>query len=229
MNGASTLVDYYAQRAAEYERIYEKPERQEDLRQLKDWVRTALARRNVLEVACGTGYWTQVAAETACSIAAFDLNEAVLDIARCKPIDPQKVTFSIGDAYQLPVARGQFDAALVAFWWSHVPRERLAAFLDGLGLALQPGALVVFIDNTFVPGNSTPLSRTDAGGNTYQQRLLDDGRSFEVLKNYPTDGELRETVGGWLGEVELKRLTYYWWLEGPVEAVTESKSAPGCP
>jgi demethylmenaquinone methyltransferase/2-methoxy-6-polyprenyl-1,4-benzoquinol methylase len=37
---------------------------------------------------------------------------------------------------------------------------------------------VVFIDNMFVPGNSTPLSRTDDRGNTYQQRSLDDGRSF---------------------------------------------------
>ena len=229
MSGASTLVDYYAQRAAEYERIYEKPERQEDLRQLKDWVHTALTRRNVLEVACGTGYWTQVAAETADSIVAIDANEAVLDIARRKPIDPQKVTFRIGDAYQLPVAPGQFDAALVAFWWSHVPRERLAAFLDGLRSALQPGAFVIFIDNTFVPGNSTPLCRTDAFGNTYQQRSLDDGRSFEVLKNYPTDGELREAVSGWLGEVELKRLTYYWWLAGRVEEVTDSKPVQGCP
>lgn len=222
MSGASTLVSYYAQRAAEYERIYEKPERQEDLRQLEDWVRTALVGRNVLEVACGTGYWTQVAAETARSIAAFDLNEAVLDIARCKPIDPQKVTFGIGDAYQLPVAAGQFDAALVAFWWSHVPKERVTAFLDGLRPALQPGAVVLFIDNTFVPGNSTPLSRTDEHGNTYQQRSLDDGRSFEVLKNYPSDEELQSAVGGWLGKVELKRLTYYWWLTGKIEASFET-------
>ena len=32
MSSAATLVDYYAKRAAEYERIYEKAERQEDLR-----------------------------------------------------------------------------------------------------------------------------------------------------------------------------------------------------
>jgi len=229
MSRVATLVDYYAQRAAEYERIYEKPERQEDLRQLKDWVRIALAGRNVLEVACGTGYWTQVAAETANSIAAFDLNEAVLDIARRKPIDPNKVDFRISDAYQLPVLPGQFNAVLAAFWWSHLPRERLTAFLDGLRPALQPGAVVIFIDNIFVPGNSTPLSRTDDLGNTYQQRSLDDGRSFEVLKNYPTDEELRGAVGGWLERIELKRLDYYWWLAGPVEEVTDSKPIPGCP
>ena len=120
-------------------------------------------------------------------------------------------------------------AALVAFWWSHVPRERLAAFLDRLGLALQPGALVVFIDNTFVPGNSTPLSRTDDDGNTYQLRFLNDGRSFEVLKNYPTDEELRSAVEGWLEGIELRRLTYYWWLIGRVEEVTDSKPVQGCP
>lgn len=216
MSSATTLVDYYAQRVAEYERIYEKPERQEELSQLKGWVSTALFERDVLEVACGTGYWTQVAAETARSIAAFDLNEAVLDVARRKPVDPNKVTFQIGDAYQLSVAPGQFDAALVAFWWSHVPRERLTAFLDGLRPALRSGAVVVFIDNTFVPGNSTPLSRTDEHCNTYQQRSLDDGRSFEVLKNYPTNEELGEAVGGWLEKVEVKRLTYYWCLTGEV-------------
>ena len=83
---------------------------------------------------------------------------------------------------------------------------------------------MVFIDNTCVSGNSTPLSRVAAGGNTYQQRSLDDGRSFEVLKNYPPDEELREAVAGWLGEVELKRLTYYWCLTGKFQ----DNVSPGC-
>src|SRR5262245_53129264 len=103
MNAESIMVDYYAQRAQEYERIYEKPERQKQLAELKEFVRTALAERTVLEVACGTGYWTEIAGATAVGITALDINESVLQIARAKPIDPTKVTFRIGDAYDLPV------------------------------------------------------------------------------------------------------------------------------
>jgi len=226
MNDLSTLVDYYAQRAAEYERIYQKPERQDELRQLEEFVRTALAGRDVLEVACGTGYWTAVAATTAGRIAALDVNPAVLEIDRHKPIEPGKVSFQIGDAYQLPASAHVCNAALVAFWWSHVPRERLTEFLSGLRQALRPGAVVVFLDNTFVPGNSTPLSRTDANGNTYQQRSLDSGQTFEVLKNYPGDEELRDATRGWLSSVELKRLTYYWCLTGEISRTAICESRP---
>jgi demethylmenaquinone methyltransferase/2-methoxy-6-polyprenyl-1,4-benzoquinol methylase len=222
MSAASTLIDYYAQRAAEYERIYHKPERQEELQQLKDFVRTSLAGRDVLEVACGTGYWTEVVAASANSITAFDVNEAVLEIARRKPIDPHRVTFQIGDAYQIPSSFRRFDAALVAFWWSHVPKERLAGFLSGLRRSLLPGASVVFIDNTFVAGNSTPLCRTDATANTYQLRQLDSGHTYEVLKNYPSEQELRDALHGWAGNIESKWLRYYWRLSCqtvcPVEA-----------
>ncbi|PIF90927.1 hypothetical protein CLU86_1824 [Acidovorax sp. 62] len=54
-----TMQDYYAARAKEYDQIYAKPTRQADLRQMEAWLPTVLAGRNVLEIACGTGYWTQ--------------------------------------------------------------------------------------------------------------------------------------------------------------------------
>ena len=212
MTADPALADYYAQRAAEYERIYLKPERQPELRQLKQLVRAAMAQRDVLEIACGTGYWTEAAAGSATSIAAFDINEAVLEIARSKPINPGKVTFAIGDAYQLPVAPSCFNAALSVFWWSHIPRKQLADFLTPLHRTLQPGATVVFIDNTHVPGESTPISRTDDAGNTYQLRRIDKGGTFEVLKNYPTEQELRDAVAGFAGNIEIKWLKYYWWF-----------------
>jgi ubiquinone/menaquinone biosynthesis C-methylase UbiE len=212
MSNESTLVDYYAQRAGEYERIYHKPERQEDLRQLKQLVRSALAGRDVLEVACGTGYWTEIAATTASSIAAFDVNDSVLEIARSKALDATKVRFAIGDAYALPPLPRRFDGALAAFWWSHVPREKLSDFLRDLFGALLPGAVVVFVDNVFVPGNSTSLARTDVHGNTYQLRQLDNGQSYEVLKNYPDQPGLEEALCGVAEQIEVKWLTYYWHL-----------------
>jgi demethylmenaquinone methyltransferase/2-methoxy-6-polyprenyl-1,4-benzoquinol methylase len=204
------MVEYYAQRAREYERIYQKPERQEELLELKDLVRTSLAGRNILEVACGTGYWTEVAAATAASITAFDINESVLEIARAKPLDQTGVTFLAGDAYCLPAFPRPFDAALVTFLWSHIPKARLAGFLNGLHGALSPDAVVLFIDNTYVEGNSTHIARRDDEGNTYQHRHLENGTSFEVLKNHPTHRELCEALRDFAVRVEVQWLKHYW-------------------
>jgi hypothetical protein len=61
-----------------------------------------------------------------------------------------------------------------------------AGWLDTLHARLQPGARVVLLDNSFVQTSSTPISRRDEAGNTYQLRTLDDGSVHEVLKNFPT-------------------------------------------
>jgi len=212
MNADPALVDYYAQRAGEYERIYEKPERQNELSELKGLLRAALHGRNAIEVACGTGYWTQVAASSAASIAAFDINESTLEIARSKPLDSANVTFAVGDAFQLPPPITRFDAAFAMFWWSHIPKASLSGFVKQLHATLLPGARVVFVDNTFVPGNSTPIARTDAEGNTYQARRLDSGHTFEVLKNYPTESELRKLLAKFATQIEMRWLRYYWWV-----------------
>jgi len=75
------LVEYYAERAKEYEKIYDKPERQGDLKALSNLVQTIFAAKDVFEIACGTGYWTQHIAKTADSVLATDINQAVIDIA----------------------------------------------------------------------------------------------------------------------------------------------------
>lgn len=93
------LARYYAERAAEYEQVYEKPERQEDLHALRSLVSTAFKGRNVLELACGTGYWTQFIASAATSIVATDLNTEVLAIARSKPMGSCRMEFRQDDAY----------------------------------------------------------------------------------------------------------------------------------
>ena len=77
---------------------------------------------------------------------------------------------------------------------------------------LGAGALVVFRDNRYMMGSSTPLSRTDERGNTYQVRTLMDGRTFEVLKNLPTPAELRGAVAGVATDSSLLKLQYHWLL-----------------
>ena len=81
------MKEYYARRAAEYEDIYLKADRQEDLNQLKAILSGAFSGMDVLEIACGTGYWTQFLAKTARSILATDINPGVLELAREKNHD----------------------------------------------------------------------------------------------------------------------------------------------
>lgn len=220
------MVSYYAERACEYERIYQKPERQADLRQLRSFIEGALAGADVLEVACGTGYWTEVVAGRAASVLATDINEEVLAIARTKPLDTRRVRFQRADAYAPSVAQ-RFNAGLSAFWWSHVPKSRIRAFLRAFHGVLTPGARVVFLDNACVEGSSTPISRTDAEGNTYQVRRLDDGSTHEVLKNFPTESELRAAVEGLALDVQVEFLPYYWTLTYLLPKDAEPCASPG--
>jgi demethylmenaquinone methyltransferase/2-methoxy-6-polyprenyl-1,4-benzoquinol methylase len=98
------------------------------------------------------------------------------------------------------------------FWWSHVPKAGLRAFLRGFHGVLSPGARVVFVDNNYVEGSSTPISFTDGQGNTYQRRRLEDGSRHEVLKNFPTESELRAALEGMADEARVVTLRYYWIL-----------------
>lgn len=207
-----SLEAYYARRAAEYERIYAKPERQRDLAALRTRIAVLFAGRRVLEIACGTGYWTHMMAASAASITALDAADETLEIARAKRYPEGKVEFRRGDAYQLPDFGRTHDAAFAGFWWSHVPLARLDAFLDSLARAVAPGSVLAFLDNRYVEGNSTPVSRRDDDGNTYQQRTLDDGSRHEVLKNFPGVEELRQRASARGHNVSVEEFEYYWVL-----------------
>lgn len=212
MTGNPNLTEYYAKRAAEYEQIYQKPERQNDLLKLRKMLQDELAGEDVLEAACGTGYWTQVIAQTAKSISATDINEEVLQIARAKDYSGKNVIFEKRDAFQLSSLAGRFTAGLAAFWWSHLKKSEIAKFLRHFHQALSPDAKVIFMDNKYVPGSSIPICRTDETGNTYQLRRLNNGTEYEVLKNFPDESELRKAANGLAKNIRFFDLTCYWLL-----------------
>jgi ubiquinone/menaquinone biosynthesis C-methylase UbiE len=209
------MEQYYEDRAAEYETVYAKPERQNDLVYLKTWLAKAVEGRNVLEVAAGTGYWTAVAAGTARNIVATDINKGPLGIARGKELG-QHVRFVLRDAYALeglsdPVSAG-FDAGMAMFWWSHVAKADQARFLAGWARVLAPGARILMIDNRYVPGSSTPISRRDEFGNTYQRRHLADGAIHEIVKNFPDRADIGAALSDVAEDIEFEELDYFWLL-----------------
>lgn len=226
MTPEAAMVDYYARRAREYELIYEKPERQAELKVLRELLEKSFGGRQVLEVACGTGYWTEVVAQTAQSVLGLDINEKVLAIARTKRIDFTKVSFAVADVYDLKITQGRFDAGLACFWLSHVPRFRLRSFFEMFHRHLQPGSLVILTDNAFDAGSSTRISRRDPEGNSYQIRQLNDGTTHEVLKNFLSETDLRKAIAGLADDVEIEFLHYYWVLQYTVRHEASGTETP---
>ena len=152
--GGPEMRAYYAARAEEYDAVYRKSERQSDLRAIEAWLPARFAGAQVLEIACGTGYWTQFIAPVARSVWGLDAVPETLRMARARGLGAH-VHWVEGDAYAPPTAVPAFDAAFAGFWFSHVPLARRVEFLARLHASLAPGARVVLLDNRFVAGRCT--------------------------------------------------------------------------
>ncbi|OCT16466.1 hypothetical protein A8709_01405 [Paenibacillus pectinilyticus] len=185
---------YYGARAEEYERIYhrEDAEYQQELALLSDIIKRQVDGRRVLEIACGTGYWSQIAAEAATQLVGVDIRPEVLHIAESKPWPKGNATFIEGDAYELPEIGGEFDYGLANFWFSHIPRNRIDSFLQGFHERLGSGAQVFIADNVYVPGRGGELITLEDSEDTYKRRELADGSKHEILKNYFSYDELTD-------------------------------------
>ena len=216
----SELQSYYRSRALEYDQVYLKPERQADLRDIERWLPAKFAGATVLEVACGTGFWTRLIAQSAAHVVAIDTSLETMRIAEGR-VPAGKVRFLVADAYNLPLHPGQFGAAFAGFWFSHVPKARRRAFLHGLRALLKPGAKVVLLDNRYVEGSSSPITETDSDGNSYQSRQLEDGSVHRVLKNFPSAAELQSSIAGIGTGGTLSTWQYYWVFEFACDTLTE--------
>ena len=206
------MLAYYAARAPIYDAVYMRPERQDDIAFFQRHIPERLAGRRVLEVACGTGYWTPGIAARAQSVVATDANEEPMAFARLRP-GAHEVHFRQANVYSLPDDLGRFDAAFAGLWFSHVPIEVRLDFLAGLHRHLLPGARVLLLDNTAIQCRELPIVETDTQGNTFQHRPLPDGSVHRVLKNFPGEAELRALVAPVADGVQFMAREHFWLLD----------------
>jgi 2-polyprenyl-3-methyl-5-hydroxy-6-metoxy-1,4-benzoquinol methylase len=203
------LVDYYKERAKEYEKIYDKPERKEEIDRATKILQDIFFDKEVLELACGTGYWTERIAKTATSILATDINEAVIDIARRKIFPRASVNFRVEDIFNL-TPECKYDNLFAGFIWSHIRLQDLDNFLSIVHKCVNRGGTVVFMDNNHVADSSRPITETDKHNNTYQLRQLENGKVYLVLKNFPTQELIKKALGNKAGDITFHDLKYYW-------------------
>lgn len=208
------MLRYYEQRQEEYETIYVKPERQNDLAWLETELLKAVKERDVLEIACGTGYWTRRMAESARSVYATDVSAqlAARALASCHVAN---VTSGTLDAYAIPES-SEYDCVVAGFFYSHVPVNEQQRFFSSIAEATKPGSWIILFDNRYVEGGSTPISRRAATGDTFQVRHLSDDSSYEVLKNFPSSAELSAVLNQYFGNVAIHETQYFWFASGVV-------------
>lgn len=203
-------VEYYERRALEYEKIYQKVERQADQEKIKKYLSQLSKAKSVLEIGCGTGYWTQYISKGAKSILASDINPTMLELTQKKKYHCP-ISFSKVDYKNLSTIASDFDLIIAAFVISHIKKEELDNFLLSLRAKLDGRGEIIFIDNLFVEGNSTPIFRSDSFGNTYQKRKLEDGSEYEVLKNYYSVEEWKKSLTN-MGKFQLTKWEYFYAL-----------------
>lgn len=210
------MAAYYAQRAATYDEIYTRPARQAEQEALFAQVAQLAQGQKVLELACGTGYWSKILAEHASHVVAVDCNTEMLDIAAARGIPAEKIRFVKGDVYQLPaeLASEKFTLCFAAFWWSHVKRAEQEKFVQQVRAIVGSNCQLVLIDNSYVEGDSTPIARTDLDGNTHQFRKQQDGSTIEIVKNFPSDSNLRKRFSNLARDLRVHRGKYFWLLTG---------------
>jgi SAM-dependent methyltransferase len=209
------MEDYYRERSPWYDLLYRTPEWQDELGRLQRWVARRTAGRSVLEVAAGTGFWTAAAARRAEAIVAADYNAEPLAIAAKRGLGPH-VTFLAADAYALPTFDCAFEVGMAHLWWSHVDKRRERQFLFHFAARLRAGAELLMIDQRYSKNDSMPAFRRDRAGNRYELRSLENGRVFQVIKNYPTPEQLRASMSDLCEEVEVTSLRYFWALRARV-------------
>ena len=206
------VAKYYALLGEAVEDKYLEPDMDEDIDDMSIHLGNVLAGHTVLELGCGTGFWTEVAAESAQSVLAVDINANLVDIARERGMPDGKVSFRVADALDLPEDIGSFSAVLVSFLWSHLNKKEQEGLLATLKKRLGKDVLLVILDDSFVEGFSETIAKTDAEGTTYEILTAPNGERFEVPKSYQSDSALRKRLGNAGKEIKIERVEFFWIL-----------------
>jgi len=206
------LRRYYDDRASVYDDMYLRRDStwRRDLESLADEMAKALTGRSVLEIACGTGFWTEIAAKTATRIVAVDASERMLELARIREKRNANVDYILGDAYALKKVAGKFDAGLANFWFSHVPKSRIEEFLSGFESKLEKPSIVFMADNRYVLGIGGQLITKPGIEDTFKLREGADGSEHEVLKNYYDRKTLERIFSHRTPDLKIHETLYYW-------------------
>jgi demethylmenaquinone methyltransferase/2-methoxy-6-polyprenyl-1,4-benzoquinol methylase len=175
-------VAYYRARVQEYDRTAYGDDLSFAQARIANILDRLDPRGNILELACGTGMWTEGLAARAEHLLAVDTSPEALAIARTRV--PAEVRLQVADVLRddpLWSPTERYDVVVMAFWLSHVPRWQAISFLDRVGGWLAPGGRLLVVDQ---PVGAEANERYDEERADVAVRATTDGTTHRLVKVY---------------------------------------------
>jgi ubiquinone/menaquinone biosynthesis C-methylase UbiE len=223
---------FYTARAPEYDEWWQRRGRYERGPELsEEWDRQVTeviaaldsfdTTGDVLEMAGGTGWWTQQLARTAGHLTVLDASPETLSLNRDR-VGRADVEYVVADLFTWYPQR-TYDVVFFSFWLSHVPRSRFRAFWSLVRSCLAPGGRVFLIDNRHDPapiGDIKDPYVVEYGPDLHLRRLYD-GSQYRVVKVMYEPDELQSLLSdqGWTARLEATR----WFIFGDVRLANDHR------
>ena len=204
-------VAYYRARAGEYDEWFLREGRYDrgtdhrsewfaEVETIRRGLSHAITDSDVLELACGTGLWTEQLARENRHVFAVDSAPEAIAINQNR-VRAANVRYEVADVFAwTPTAL--FEAVFFAFWLSHVPASRFERFWRTVRTSLKPGGRAFFVDSLFEP-TSTARDHRPIDHSGVVRRKLNDGREFDIVKVFYEPAQLERQLAeiGWTGWV----------------------------
>jgi SAM-dependent methyltransferase len=152
----ASQIAYYRASAAEFDAgvrrtlTQDRTEYARQFRQAMDaavsYLGEVVAGRDTLEIAAGTGIYTERLAPLAARLTALDASPESIEInRRLATQNDHQIDFVVDDVFSWSPPR-RFEAIVFTFWLSHVPLQRFDEFWGIVEATLVDGGVVGFVD-----------------------------------------------------------------------------------
>jgi SAM-dependent methyltransferase len=221
-------IAYYQARAGEYDEWFLRQGRYDhgpemnarwfaEVEQVARALEAFAPSGDVLELASGTGLWTQrlVAMAQTVTVTAVDSSPEVHAVNQ-ERLGGAPVRYEVADLFRWQPSR-QYDTIFFSFWLSHVPPERLESFWSLVRAALAPGGRVFFVDALYEE-TSTAKNHQLEGPDAYAvTRHLNDGQEYRIVKVFYRPETLTERLTEWGWQARIERTpTYFYYGEATI-------------
>jgi 2-polyprenyl-3-methyl-5-hydroxy-6-metoxy-1,4-benzoquinol methylase len=205
---------YYRARAPEYDEWWQRSGRYDrgpdatgrwhaEVAQVEAELSRVALTGDVLELASGTGWWTERLARSARHLTCIDASAETIEINRARLTSAGLTLprYELANLFEWTPA-ATFDAVFFSFWLSHVPNDRVESFWTKVAAALRPGGRAFFIDS-LPDRTSTAHDHRMPDPEGIQERRLNDGRTFRIVKLFRMPEQLTTELHalGWTATI----------------------------